>query len=58
MKKPSIELTEDEKKNGWTEETLRRYLKERTHAASMKVLEGEKDLIVTSQTQFNPKRDF
>lgn len=51
-----MDLTPEEIKNGWTEESLKRYLLERESAASLKVFPDKPDLVIHGQKDFNPKK--
>lgn len=56
--KPSVEPTPDEIKNGWTKESLNRYLAERDQQAADVLLRNErrKRARIESTQSFNPHK--
>ena len=50
-----VELTEDDKKNGWDEKSLAKYLKEREDANSKSIV-AEKIVKPTEQVSYRPLR--
>ena len=48
--------TEDERRNGWDEETLGRYVAEREKAAAQSILEREPQKPTVANSRYNPHR--
>lgn len=49
-----VELTEEEKKNGWTEESLEAYFKDREKAQSAVVLADRRQRPRFANSSYNP----
>jgi phytoene/squalene synthetase len=52
----AIELTDEERKNGWTEESLAKYLADREKAQSARVLDRSPTLPKWANSQYDPMR--
>lgn len=51
-----IELTDDDRRNGWTVETLQMYLQEREQAASLKIAPERPKRIMRIEHEYDPHK--
>lgn len=54
-----LKLSDEERKNGWTEESLRAYIRQRELAQADTVFPDQsRAFIIKGQSTYNPKKDF
>lgn len=53
-----LKLSKDERKNGWTEETLRTYIEMRETANAKVVFKENDQIVIHGLSTYDPKKGF